>query len=73
MSITMDGVELGVQISEKAAEKIKYFAEKEGIESARLLVGGHPHLEVLESQCINLTRTVEKYSRKNILFISMAL
>tara|TARA_B110000014_G_C20068214_1_gene556836 strand:+ start:973 stop:1329 length:357 start_codon:yes stop_codon:yes gene_type:complete len=33
MSITMDGVELGVQISEKAAEKIKYFAEKEGIEA----------------------------------------
>ncbi|MEC9309433.1 MAG: iron-sulfur cluster assembly accessory protein [Chloroflexota bacterium] len=32
MSITMDGVELGVKISEKAAEKIKYFAEKEGIE-----------------------------------------
>ena len=31
MAITMDGVELGVQITEKAAEKIKYFAEKEGI------------------------------------------
>ena len=31
MSITMDGVELGVKISEKAAEKIKYFAEKEGM------------------------------------------
>jgi iron-sulfur cluster assembly protein len=31
MSITMDGVELGVQITEKAAEKIKYFATKEGI------------------------------------------
>ena len=31
MSITMDGVELGVKISEKAAEKIKYFAEKEGL------------------------------------------
>ncbi|MDA0734173.1 MAG: iron-sulfur cluster assembly accessory protein [Chloroflexi bacterium] len=30
MSITMDGVELGVAISEKAAEKIKYFASKEG-------------------------------------------
>jgi hypothetical protein len=29
MSITMDGVELGVQITEKAAEKIKYFATKE--------------------------------------------
>jgi iron-sulfur cluster assembly protein len=27
----MDGVELGVAITEKAAEKIKYFAEKEGI------------------------------------------
>jgi iron-sulfur cluster assembly protein len=26
----MDGVELGVAISEKAAEKIKYFAAKEG-------------------------------------------
>ncbi|MYC29985.1 MAG: iron-sulfur cluster assembly accessory protein [Chloroflexi bacterium] len=31
MAITMDGVELGVQITEKAAEKIKYFAEKEGV------------------------------------------
>ncbi|MDE2939402.1 MAG: iron-sulfur cluster assembly accessory protein [Chloroflexota bacterium] len=31
MAITMDGVELGVAITEKAAEKIKYFAEKEGI------------------------------------------
>ena len=31
MSITMDGVELGVAISEKAAEKIKYFASKEGL------------------------------------------
>jgi iron-sulfur cluster assembly protein len=33
MSITMDGVELGVKISEKAAEKIKYFAEKEGMKN----------------------------------------
>ena len=31
MAITMDGVELGVKITEKAAEKIKYFAEKEGV------------------------------------------
>ena len=31
MAITMDGVELGVAITEKAADKIKYFAEKEGI------------------------------------------
>ena len=31
MAITMDGVELGVQITEKAAEKIRYFAEKEGV------------------------------------------
>ena len=31
MAITMDGVELGVSISELAANKIKYFAEKEGI------------------------------------------
>ena len=31
MAITMDGVELGVKITEKAAEKIKYFAAKEGI------------------------------------------
>ena len=31
MSITMDGVELGVAISEKAAERIKYFAAKDGI------------------------------------------
>ncbi|PKB81510.1 MAG: iron-sulfur cluster assembly accessory protein [SAR202 cluster bacterium Io17-Chloro-G9] len=32
MAITQDGVELGVLISEKAAEKIKYFAERDGIE-----------------------------------------
>ena len=31
MSITMNGVELGVEITEKAAEKIKYFAAKDGI------------------------------------------
>jgi iron-sulfur cluster assembly protein len=31
MSIMMDGVELGVSITEKAAEKIKYFAAKDGI------------------------------------------
>ena len=31
MSITMDGVVLGVASSEKAAEKIKYFAAKNGI------------------------------------------
>ena len=31
MPITQNGVELTVEISEKAAEKIKYFADKEGI------------------------------------------
>ena len=31
MSITQNGVELGVTISELAATKIKYFAEKQGI------------------------------------------
>ncbi|HIM37819.1 MAG TPA: iron-sulfur cluster assembly accessory protein [Dehalococcoidia bacterium] len=31
MAITQDGVELTVAISEKAAEKIKYFALKDGI------------------------------------------
>ena len=31
MAITMDGVELGVEITEKAAEKIKYFADKDGL------------------------------------------
>ena len=31
MAITQDGVELTVAISEKAAEKIKYFAERDGI------------------------------------------
>ena len=30
MPITRDGVELTVEITEKAAEKIKYFAEKDG-------------------------------------------
>ena len=31
MAITQDGVELGVSVSELAAEKIKYFATKQGI------------------------------------------
>ena len=31
MSITQDGVELGVQISEKAASKIKDFAARDGV------------------------------------------
>ena len=31
MAITQDGKELTVAISEKAAEKIKYFAKKDGI------------------------------------------
>ena len=31
MAITQNGVELGVSISELAATKIKYFAEKQGI------------------------------------------
>ena len=31
MSITMDGVELGVEITEKAADKIKYCATKDGV------------------------------------------
>ena len=34
MAITQGGVELGVQISEKAAEKIKYFAAGDGIEGS---------------------------------------
>ena len=32
MPITQNGVELTVAISEKAAEKIKYFAQKDGID-----------------------------------------
>ena len=31
MTITREGVDLGVQITEKAADKIKYFAGKEGV------------------------------------------
>ena len=31
MPITQNGLELTVEISEKAAEKIKYFADKEGL------------------------------------------
>ena len=31
MPVTRNGVELTVEITEKAAEKIKYFSEKEGI------------------------------------------
>ena len=34
MAITQDGVELGVQISEKAAEKIKQFATRDGVEGS---------------------------------------
>ncbi len=34
MAITQNGMELGVQISEKAAEKIKYFAARDGIEGS---------------------------------------
>ena len=34
MAITQNGMELGVQISEKAAEKIKGFAERDGIEGS---------------------------------------
>lgn len=32
MPITRDGVELSVEITEKAADKIKYFAIKDGLE-----------------------------------------
>ena len=32
MPVTQNGIQLTVAISEKAAEKIKYFAEKDGIE-----------------------------------------
>ena len=32
MAITQNGVELGVSISELAAKKIKYFAERDGME-----------------------------------------
>ena len=32
MPVTQNGVELTVAISEKAADKIKYFAEKDGID-----------------------------------------
>jgi iron-sulfur cluster assembly protein len=31
MAVTMNGAELGVSITEKAAEKIRYFAVKDGI------------------------------------------
>jgi iron-sulfur cluster assembly protein len=31
MAITQDGVELGVKISDTAASKIKYFAERDGM------------------------------------------
>jgi len=31
MAVTMDGAELGVKITEKAAEKIKYFAARDGV------------------------------------------
>ena len=34
MPITRDGVELTVEITERAADKIRYFAEKEGQEDA---------------------------------------
>ena len=38
MPITRDGVELSVEITEKAAEKIRYFAIKDGIEEVGVRV-----------------------------------
>ena len=72
MSITMDGVVLGVAISEKAAEKIKYFAAKNGItESVGLRVavkgGGCSGMTYdldITDQELDADKVVEQYGVK---------
>ncbi len=72
MAITMDGVELGVSISELAATKIKYFAEKQGIKAnvgVRVAVkgGGCSGLTYdlqITDQELESDKTIEQYGVK---------
>ena len=72
MAITMDGVELGVSISELAATKIKYFADKQGIEEnvgVRVSVkgGGCSGLTYdlqITDQELESDKTIEQYGVK---------
>ena len=72
MAITMDGVELGVSISELAATKIKYFAEKQGIKEnigVRVAVkgGGCSGLTYdlqITDQELESDKTIEQYGVK---------
>lgn len=72
MAITQDGVELVVQISEKAAEKIKYFATKDGITEnlgVRVAVKGGGcsgltyHLEITDKE-LPTDKVVEQHGVK---------
>ena len=72
MAITMDGVELGVKISELAATKIKYFADKQGIKDnigVRVSVkgGGCSGLTYdlqITDQELESDKTIEQYGVK---------
>ncbi len=72
MAITMDGVELGVSISELAATKIKYFAEKQGMKGnvgVRVAVkgGGCSGLTYdlqITDQELDSDKTIEQYGVK---------
>ena len=72
MAITMDGVELGVKISELAATKIKYFAEKQGLKDnigVRVAVkgGGCSGLTYdlqITDQELESDKTIEQYGVK---------
>ncbi len=72
MAITMDGVELGVSISELAATKIKYFAEKQGLKEnigVRVAVkgGGCSGLTYdlqITDQELESDKTIEQYGVK---------
>ena len=72
MAITMDGVELGVSISELAATKIKYFAEKQGLKEnigVRVAVkgGGCSGLTYdlqITDQELDSDKTIEQYGVK---------
>jgi len=72
MAITMDGVELGVSISELAATKIKYFAEKQGLKDnigVRVAVkgGGCSGLTYdlqITDQELESDKTIEQYGVK---------
>ena len=72
MAITMDGVELGVIISELAATKIRYFAEKQGMKEnigVRVAVkgGGCSGLTYdlqITDQELESDKTIEQYGVK---------